>query len=73
MLPELTRKQDNFREHTKHAKLHFDYAGATGSRVGPPRKTQNENKTLDGQVVGYVGFEIKFGTISAVIRKVKIK
>ncbi len=34
---------------------------------GPPEKHNEKRKTLDGPVVGYVGFEVMLGTILDVI------
>ena len=69
MLPELTPKRNDVQEHTGNEQLCFDCAGASGSMVGPSRKAQE--KTLDGLVVGYVGFLNILVTILEVILELK--
>ena len=62
MLPELTEKQRDSREHIVNDKLCFDFAGASGTRVGPSGRAQ-KFKALDGLVFAYVGFRISLDVI----------
>ena len=52
-----TRTSRFLREQTGNEQLCFDCAGASGSSVGPSRKTQTKkDKTLDRLAFTYVGF-----------------
>ena len=54
-------------------KLCFDCAGASRSRVGPSGKTQKKReKTFDGPVFGFVGFEMTLDAVLNVSLDVKM-
>ena len=73
MRPELKQKQHDFREQTRNDKLSFDFAGASGSRVGPSRKAQKKRaNTLDGPVSAMLNLKIIFGAILDVILELKM-